>query len=104
MRENEILDLILETARDYIQSMGGEAAGLDAESRLFGPSGVVDSLGLVAILVELEQKLNERSGQPLALMDERAMSQACSSFRTPRSLAEYAVTLLTPGGEAARGA
>jgi hypothetical protein len=65
----------------------GESLG--PETCLFGPSGLLDSLGLVSVLVELEQKVADACGRPVSLMDDRAMSETSSPFRTVNSLADY---------------
>jgi acyl carrier protein len=62
---------------------------LDESISLIGPAAVLDSLGLVTLLVDLEQRLEDEYGLSLTLADERAMSQKHSPFRTVRSLADY---------------
>lgn len=69
-----------------------------ADTVLFGQSGVLDSLGLVNLIVAAEQQLEEAFGASLTLADEKAMSQKHSPFRTVRTLAEYAATLLSEDG------
>jgi acyl carrier protein len=66
---------------------------------LFGKGGSLDSIGLVILVVTLEQLLEERFGVALTLADERAVSQKSSPFRTVRTLAEYVHAQL---GESAR--
>ena len=64
------------------------------EARVFGKNGALDSLGLVAFIVAVEQKLEENLNVQVTLADEKAMSQAHSPFRTLDSLATYATQLL----------
>jgi hypothetical protein len=45
------------------------------EARLFGASSPLASLGLVALLIDIEE-VSERAGHALVLSDERAMSQS----------------------------
>jgi acyl carrier protein len=59
-----------------------------------GSGRVVDSIGLVTLIVDVENRVAEETGQSVSLMDDRAMSQTRSPFRTVGSLAEY-VTELT---------
>lgn len=61
---------------------------------LIGHQSVVDSLALVRLLADLEQRLTDEYGFSVTLADERAMSQKNSPFRTVRSLADY-ICLLT---------
>ena len=61
---------------------------------LIGREAVLDSLGLVTLIVDLEQRLEEEYGVALVLADERAMSQRSSPFRTPQSLTDYICLLI----------
>ncbi len=56
---------------------------------LLGPGAVLKSVGLVAMLVGVEQRLTEEFHVQVPLMDEHAMSQSRSPFRTAATLAEY---------------
>jgi D-alanine--poly(phosphoribitol) ligase subunit 2 len=61
---------------------------------LFGRGSRLDSLGLVNLIVLVEEKANETFGASITLADERAMSQAQSPFRTVQSLSDYILMLL----------
>ena len=56
---------------------------------LFGKSGQLDSLGLVNLLVIIEQNIEDEFDVSITLADERAMSQKHSPFRTIGTLADY---------------
>ncbi len=64
------------------------------ETVLFGAGGKLDSLGLVNLVVALEQKIREQFDRPVSITDERAMSQKNSPFRTIDTLADYITQLL----------
>ena len=81
MDQKALVDLIVDAVDGYRLSMKGPGEALGRETPLFGPSGVLDSLGLVSVLVELEQRISEVSGHTVTLMDDRAMSQASSPGR-----------------------
>ena len=66
---------------------------LGEKTRLIGQEAVLTSLGLVSLVVELEQVLLEEHGLDVSLTDERAMSQTRSPFRTVGSLADYVVAV-----------
>jgi acyl carrier protein len=61
---------------------------------LYGPSGQLDSLNLVQIIVAVEQQIEEEFGQTVTLADERALSQRASPFATVASLTTYIDQLL----------
>lgn len=64
---------------------------------LFGEGSRLDSLGLVNVIIAIEQKVEEDFETPVSLTDERAMSQKNSPFRTVRTLADYIFLLLQEG-------
>jgi acyl carrier protein len=60
---------------------------------VFGPGSPLDSLGLVALLLDIEDALRDR-GCPVTVSDERAVSQKRSPFRSVTTLVEYIGSLL----------
>ena len=62
------------------------------ETALFGEKGMLDSLGLVNLIVAVEQQLEDELGVTVTLADEKAISQRNSPFRTVDSLADYIET------------
>jgi len=67
---------------------------LKREMSLFGLDGILDSLGLVTLVVAVEQAIEDEWGVSLSLADDKALSQRNSPYRTVGSLAEYAGRLL----------
>ena len=61
---------------------------------LFGEGGKLDSLGLINLVVAVEQNIEDEFDVTITLADERAMSQEKSPFRTVVSLANYIEILL----------
>jgi len=61
---------------------------------LFGKDGKLDSLGLVTLLVLIEQNIEDEFDLSITIADERAMSQKHSPFRTVGILADYIDMLL----------
>jgi acyl carrier protein len=95
MTRAQIVSLIVERLRD-LDAGAQRPAPVDAsqETALFGPEGILDSLGLVALIVDVEEAIAERTGLAITLGDDRAVSQRSSPFRTVGSLAEYIATLV----------
>lgn len=60
-----------------------------ADAPLYGREGVLDSMGLVALVVAVEQEVEERLQVGVILADEKAMSQSSNPFRTVGVFAEY---------------
>ena len=59
-----------------------------ADAPVFGAGSPLDSLGLVGLIVDIEDALRDR-GVEVELSDARAMSQARSPFRDVPSLVAY---------------
>ena len=62
---------------------------ITAQTRLIGRDAVLDSMGLVSLIVDIEQRLENEFGVALVLADERAMSQKHSPFRSVQTLSDY---------------
>lgn len=56
---------------------------------LYGEGGKLDSLGLVSLVLDVEEAINAITGVHLVLADERSVSQRRSPFRDVRSLADH---------------
>jgi acyl carrier protein len=67
---------------------------IDSSSVLIGQQSILDSLSLVRLIINTEQKLSEEYGITVTIADERAMSQKHSPFRTIGTLAHYISTLV----------
>lgn len=98
MTDSELVALVADTVRGYCLAMRPSEEPISEDTVLFGTSGLLDSIGLVSVIVELEQKLSNLAGHDVSLMDDRALSQARSPFRTVRSLADYAEARVSEWG------
>ncbi len=64
------------------------------DTALFGRHGLFDSLGLVSLVVAVEEAIEDQYGVSISLADQQAMSERHSPFRSVGSLAEYARRLI----------
>jgi acyl carrier protein len=67
---------------------------VDADTPLFGRDGLLDSMGLVTLVVAVEQAIEDELGVSVSLADARALSQKASPYRTVGALADYADRLI----------
>jgi acyl carrier protein len=95
---DDLVALIIERAREMLESTGGANGPVDADSRLFGKGGLFDSMGLVSLVVAVEQEIDDRFGVAVALADEKALSRSSSPYHTIATLAEYAAERIGAGG------
>lgn len=86
----EIIDLIIETANELGEDEIGISGNLAEDTILFGKEGVLDSMGLVTLIVAVEQAIEDKFDVSPGLADEKAMSQAKSPYRSVATLADYA--------------
>ena len=89
--ENQKIEgLIIAALEEVMEVLDGEIIGsAGSDTRIFGPKGLLDSMGLVSLITDLEEKIEDEFGVSLILADERAMSREKSPFRTVSSLARY---------------
>ncbi|MBE3064788.1 MAG: hypothetical protein IMZ69_07185 [Spirochaetes bacterium] len=94
MNHDDILAIILDVisnanlARDPVEQLE-----VSPTARVFGRGSSLDSLGLVGLLIDIEEGLHA-VGVNVTLSDDRAMSQTKSPFRSVPALVEYISTLL----------
>ena len=85
---------ILETIYDSIDELNEQLSNeqqltKSTKTVLFGNNRQLDSLGLVNLLVIMEQNIEEEFDVSITIADERAISQKRSPFRTIDTLADY---------------
>jgi acyl carrier protein len=92
---DQLKTLILRVADDVREQEGlATDTPIAEDTPLFGDGGVFDSMGLVSLVVAVEQAIDEELGHQVALADEKALSQKSSPYRTVATLAEYAAAQL----------
>ena len=89
----DVTRAVLEALTEFNASEGTNVL-VSADTVLLGEGGAVDSLGLVRLVMAVEQKIEDAFGVPVSLTDEKAMSQRNSPFRSVGALADYATALL----------
>jgi len=91
----ELVSLIVKAVREFGEhSRVAPPATVDADTPLFGREGFLDSMGLVTLVVAVEQAIEDELGVSVSLADERALSQRTSPYRTVGALADYADNLV----------
>ena len=93
-----VASLIFEAlAEHFEQSNSDDPVPTERDAVLYGADAVLDSLGLVNVVVAVEEKLLDVYDRDIWLTDERALTQPESPFRTVDSLTQYIVLLLEEG-------
>ena len=93
--EEEIIQVIY-SAIDELNALLPQDQRLEKSFQvvLSGEAGGLDSLGLINLIVAVEQKCQEKFGLSINLADERAMSQQNNPFATVGTLTEYISLIL----------
>jgi acyl carrier protein len=92
---DDLVALIVDALREQCDGHGSSIAqDVGRETPLLGRDGILDSLGLVTLVVGLEQTIEDTYGVSVSLADERALSAGKSPFRTIGALADYARPLI----------
>lgn len=93
--ENKIIEVIYNSIDDIKDSVPGvDGVKKSKDLVLFGDGGFLDSLGLVTLVIAVEQNLQETLNLSFTLADEKAMSQKTSPFKTIDTLAKYLIKLI----------
>jgi len=87
MELREIEKIIIETINEYFEIQDINAIAHD-NTVLLGEDAVVDSMGLVNLIVDIESKLLDE-GIEISLTSEKALSRKNSPFRTIETIAEF---------------
>jgi acyl carrier protein len=93
----EVVAMVIASVQEVLILGNGnspDATAIGEETRLFGRKAVLDSMGLVTLIVEIEQRLEEDYDVAVVLADDRAMSMKRSPFRSVQSLSDYIVQLV----------
>jgi hypothetical protein len=98
MQREQLVALIVQLAQDLAPPGVAAETSFDENTRLFGREGLFDSMGLVSVVMAVEQEVNEATGAAITIADDRAMSQGRNPFATPGRLADYTLTLLREKG------
>jgi acyl carrier protein len=96
--EATVMGAILSAIRNYnLEVPPDRRIPETSEAPLFGRHGTLDSLGLVNLIVMVEEQFQDVHDRAITLADERAVSQERSPFRNVPSLAAYICLLLNEG-------
>ena len=88
----KIQNIIYESLEETIEVLPNDITlGKDTNTEIFGPNGILDSLSLVAFLVNLEQKISDNFDCEITIADDKAFSQKTSPFKNVETLLGYIV-------------
>ncbi|HMO49567.1 MAG TPA: hypothetical protein PKE26_03405 [Kiritimatiellia bacterium] len=88
---NEAIQSIVTTCYLSILDVRGipHPPEINRDTLMFGEGGPIDSMGIVMMVVDVEEAVRAKFGQTVSLADDRAMSQRNSPYRSIGSLTDY---------------
>jgi acyl carrier protein len=90
MLNKEVEKLVLETLDEINEGLEEpEKIDRSINTILVGHGGQIDSLGLVQLIVSVEQKVNDNFNVEVSIVDDKAFSQNHSPFRTVGTLIDF---------------
>ncbi len=97
LERQKALDVVLACLREAVEQSGGDAAAVAEDTPIVGPGAVVDSIGVVSLIVDIEQRLEMDHQVSVTLASDKAMSQKNSPFRTAGLLADHVLAIEVEG-------
>ena len=93
--QKKIEKIIIEVLNEINEELENENLNNPtSETKLYGGSGALDSLALVSLITDLEERISDEFEKDIILADEKAMSQRTSPFRSVETLTNYIQKLL----------
>src|SRR5262245_34641336 len=90
---DEILNIVSVRVRGRLNELGDTDTSVGDGTWLLGSEGVLDSLGLATVLLDIEDELRGKFQKTIVLASEQALSRKSSPFRTVATLTDYIVEI-----------
>jgi acyl carrier protein len=91
-------EIVLESLKEVFAQIGAAPPdSIGEETVLVGTDAVLDSLGVVQLIVEVEQRVESQHGVSVTLANDKAMSARNSPFRTVGVLADHVIATAAEG-------
>ncbi len=87
MKVDEIRNVLISIVVEYLESQDMKI-DVDNDTVLFGDGAILDSMGLVNIVIDVESAFLDK-GYEISLTSETAMSRRQSPFRNISTLSEF---------------
>lgn len=91
--KEKVVEVIFQSI-DEINTQNDLSIKKDINTKIFGSDSELDSLGLINLIVAVEQNIEDEFNVHITLADERAMSPEHSPFKNVDSMADYINILL----------
>lgn len=97
INKDKIIQLVINVIEETVKENENiNQVSINLDTPVYGKNGFIDSLSLVRIVAEIEERIYSEFSVEILLADDKAMSQKISPFRSVRSLSEYIYILINP--------
>lgn len=91
---DKIEQVILQQIKSFNETLSSPVdISKGADTVLLGSEGVLESIDFVSLILDIEEALTEALQAEVSLMNEKALSEKNSPFRTVGTLAAYVQTV-----------
>jgi acyl carrier protein len=97
MDRKTALDVVTRCLKEALEQAGSPPCDITEETVIVGKNAVVDSVGVVSLIVDVEQRLEMDHDVSVTLANDKAMSQKNSPFRTVGVLADHVCAVIAEG-------
>ncbi|MEO8902138.1 MAG: hypothetical protein ABI488_09700 [Polyangiaceae bacterium] len=95
LERSAALNIVIASIQEVFAQTGMDAPGtLTEDTVLVGKDAVLDSLGVVSLIVEVEQRAESEHDVSVTLANDKAMSARNSPFRTVGVLTDHLVAMV----------
>ena len=88
MKKEQINEIVISTIKNYLEENEIECTELSKDTPLIGSARILDSMGLVNVVVDIETAFLDEDVE-ISLTSEAAMSGRISPFRSVGSLCNF---------------
>jgi acyl carrier protein len=95
------LEVVIVSLRDAVEQSGNPVpADITEETVIVGKDALLDSVQVVSLIIDVEQRLEMDHNISVTLASDKAMSKRTSPFRTAGVLADYVCEVIKEGDAA----
>jgi acyl carrier protein len=91
------VEIVTACLKDVLEQAGTPLERITEDTVIVGPEAVLDSIGVVSLIVDIEQRLEMEHDVTVILASEKAMSQKNSPFRTVGVLSTHVIESIDQG-------
>ena len=93
MDKETLINLILSELKVTCKESGIEGGNINRHTMLFGGSALIDSMGLVGLIIKVEEYVLEQTGKEIQVIDEDAIiTDSATPFQNAVTLAELVLS------------